>query len=117
MENEGRVEYCSSRRWGLVCYDSWDTSDAKVICHQLGYNVESELLALVVHLLKNLLYVLDGIALANDRPIGRNPPPVHLLEVNCVGTEGDINECPRDDTHVCLNSGAGVICPKGNYSV
>ena len=43
MENEGRVEFCSSSRWGLVCSDIWDNNDATVICRQLGYNVEGKL--------------------------------------------------------------------------
>ena len=54
--------------------------------------------------------------LATDRSVGRTPPPAHLQVVNCVGTEGDINECPRDDNHICLNLGAGVICPNGNLN-
>ena len=55
--------------------------------------------------------------MAIDTRAGPDPPPTVIKEANCVGTEESISQCPQDNSHICLNLGAGVICPqpvKGN---
>ena len=41
-EGEGTVEICSDNIWGLISDAGWNDSDAKVVCRQLGYEIESE---------------------------------------------------------------------------
>lgn len=94
---EGRVEVCLHGRWGTVCDDNWDSTDATVVCRQLNY-------------LTN-----EGIAYAVQRAaFGPGSGLIFLDEVRCNGNETTLLGCRASDAgnHNCLpTEDAGVICP------
>ena len=99
--NEGRVEVFNNNIWGTVCDDSWDTSDARVICRQLG--------------------LPDDNAVAVERAtFGEGTGQIWLDDVLCNGWESNIGECRQQNpgTHNCGHGeDAGVRCPRGTKKV
>ena len=33
----GVVEVCVNSTWGVICANIWNTMEASIVCHQLGY--------------------------------------------------------------------------------
>ncbi|XP_071508584.1 scavenger receptor cysteine-rich domain-containing protein DMBT1-like [Diadema antillarum] len=93
--HEGRVEIFHDSEWGTVCDDSWDMTDANVVCRQLGY--ESALSS-------------ETVAYFGR---GRNDQTIFLDDVNCYGYEEELSECSSNGwgNHDCGHGeDAGVIC-------
>ena len=80
-------------RWGTVCDDSWGINDANVVCNQLGFLGASQ-------------------AVPRAR-FGQGSGPIQLDDVQCVGTESSLTDCPARpiNQHDCSHfEDAGVRC-------
>ncbi|CAL8303186.1 unnamed protein product [Lota lota] len=92
-EFEGRVEVFHKGRWGSICDDQWDDSDAEVVCRQLGFG---------------------GVAKAwSWAHYGQGSGPIMLDAVKCTGNELILGQCRHGDweQHNCDHmEDAGVSC-------
>uniref|UniRef100_A0A4W3GZY3 Neurotrypsin n=1 Tax=Callorhinchus milii TaxID=7868 RepID=A0A4W3GZY3_CALMI len=90
---EGRVEVFHAGKWGTICDDQWDDSDAEVVCRHLG---------------------LSGTAKSwTWSHFGHGSGPVLLDEVECTGNELHLDQCKKSNwgEHNCDHKeDAGVTC-------
>ena len=117
---EGRVEVCDSEVWGTVCDNGWDSFDAAVLCHQLGYGRQGVCVcvcvcvcACVCSLVILLLPFLNtGTALSNAL-FGPGSGPIFISDLGCSGSENRLDACTHTGVgqHNCVhNEDAGVRC-------
>ena len=90
---EGRVEVFYNGAWGTVCDDIWNMNNARVVCRQLGYS--------------------DAVSALSYAHFGAGSGQIWLDNVNCVGSEDSIENCPHNGwgSHNCgHHEDASVVC-------
>ncbi|XP_078088984.1 scavenger receptor cysteine-rich domain-containing protein DMBT1-like [Mustelus asterias] len=93
----GRVEIYQNSSWGTICNHNWDIVDGSIVCRQLNC----------------------GVAVSVNTSFAPGVDPIWLDNVECVGTEATISECPTDQRNIsnCTHiQDAGVTC-SGSFPV
>ncbi|XP_023120100.2 galectin-3-binding protein B [Amphiprion ocellaris] len=95
--SEGRVEVYHDGKWGTVCDDNWDMTEAQVVCRQLNFPGAKS--------------VIIG------RDYGQAPGPIWLDDINCKGTEKQLATCVFKnwgETDCSHKEDVGVVCETGS---
>ncbi|XP_052238540.1 scavenger receptor class A member 5-like [Dreissena polymorpha] len=83
-ELEGRVEIRINGVWGTICYNSFDYSDADVLCRMLHNNLSA------------LDFYMDG-------RYGEGTGPIFYRDLQCIGTEDNVHNCSSETGETCYH--------------
>ena len=90
---QGRVEIWHNSQWNTVCDESWDITDANVVCQQLGYK--------------------GAVAAQQSAHFGQGSGQILLGHLQCSGREASLLECSHAgiNVHNCGHGeDASVTC-------
>ena len=113
------MEVCSNNQWGTVCDDTWNSLDASVACFQLGYSNEGRIFLVFFFTYRFILISCLGATGQRSAAYGQGTGPIQLSQVQCVGNEAGIINCPGSTaTQNCQhNQDAGVTCIPREYLI
>ena len=113
---EGRVEVCLNGVWGTVCDDSWDDTDAGVVCSQVGYSRRGMLHLLTVKeegTILSIIYYSGSVSRRAAYFGSSSYGPVSIGSIQCSGSETRLQDCGLSQSpgSACTHSqDAGVTC-------
>ena len=113
------MEVCINDQWGTVCDDFWDSTDASVVCKQLGYAYtgSKSIVCVALQIILNFCpsICIDGVAYSSAY-FGAGSGPIVLDDVQCSSSSNQLLECFSRPilSHNCLHyNDAGVGCEGG----
>ena len=93
----GRLEVYYNGRWGTVCDDGWDITDAAVACRQMGFTGVS-------------------VSITTQFGSGSSSQSIWLDNLGCFGSESRLIDCNHNGIgwHDCGHSeDVGIVCING----